>query len=209
MLSKHSSLALAALFLSCATQVAAQTNVSKHQRILTLGVAGVATPQTGTLSVAAPLANVTNRAVAEVKIDRIKLAKAPVQTPLPMTVGAIRARSSVIVQAELNSKSLRSGRRYQLVMHGTYRVMDPRHGGRGTARKFRVQTFVVMPPPSKGSGELHKTQVPSHKVEGGQYPPRPPQMDKDVNAGAPPVPTNPAVPGKPTPTTTEVKPVRK
>jgi hypothetical protein len=49
--------------------------------------------------------------------------------------------------------------------------------------------------------------VPSHKVEGGRYPHRPPRMDKDVNSGAPPVPTNPAVPGAPTPTGTEVNPV--
>ena len=203
MLSKFSSLALAALFLSYATHVAAQMNDSKRSSILSLGVAGVATPQTNTLSIAAPLANLTNRAVAEAKIDRIQLATAPVQTPLPVMVGAIGARSSVIVQAELNSESLRSGQRYELVMQGTYR------GGQGAARKFEVRTFVVMPPPSEGSGELRTTQVPSQKVEGGRYPPRPPRMDRDVNSGAPPVPTNPAVPGEPKPTTTEVKPVPK
>jgi hypothetical protein len=209
MLRKFSSLALAALFLSYATHVAAQMNVSKRSSILSLGVAGVATPQTSTLSVAAPLANLTNRAVAEAKIDRIQLATALVQTPLPMMVGAIRARSSVIVQAELNSESLRSGQRYELVMQGTYRTQDTYRGGQGAARKFEVHTFVVMPPPSEGSGELRRTQVPSQKVEGGRYPPRPPRMDRDVNSGAPPVPTNPAVPGEPTPTTTEVRPVPK
>ena len=197
------SLALAALFLSYATHVAAQMKVSKRPGILALGIAGVATPQTNTLSVAAPLANLTNRAVTEATIDRIQLATAPVQTSLPMTVGAIGARSSVIVQAELNSESLRSGQRYELVMQGTYRYE------KGAARKFEVHTFVVMPPPSEGSGELRTTQVPSQKVEGGRYPPRPPRMDRDVNSGAPPVPTNPAVPGEPTPTTTEVKPVPK
>ena len=197
------SLALAALFLSYATHVAAQMNVSKRPGILALGIAGVATPQTNTLSVAAPLANLTNRAVTEATIDRIQLATAPVQTSLPMTVGAIGARSSVIVQAELNSESLRSGQRYELVMQGTYRA------GRGAARKFEVRTFVVMPPPSEGSGELRTTQVPSQKVEGGRYPARPPTMDRDVNSGAPPVPTNPAVPGEATPTPTEIRPVPK
>ena len=200
---KLSVLALAALFLSYATHVAAQMNVSKRPSILSLGVAGVATPQTNILSVAAPLANLTNRAVAEAKIDRIQLATAPVQTPLPMMVGDIRARSSVIVQAALNSESLRSGQRYELVMQGTYR------GGKGAPRKFEVHTFVVMPPPSEGSGEVRTTQVPSQKVEGGRYPARPPTMDRDVNSGAPPVPTNPAVPGEPTPTTTEIRPVPK
>ena len=66
---KLSMLALAALFLSYTTHVAAQMNVSKRPSILSLGVAGVATPQTNILSVAAPLANLTNRAVAEAKID--------------------------------------------------------------------------------------------------------------------------------------------
>ena len=46
-------------------------------------------------------------------------------------------------------------------------------------------------PPSQGSAQPGTTQVPSQKVEGGQYPHQPPRMDKDVNSGAPPVPTNP------------------
>jgi hypothetical protein len=200
---KLSMLALAALFFSYATQVAAQMNDSKRPGVLSLGVAGVATPKPNTFSVAAPLANLTNGAVAETRIDRIQLATAPVQTKLPLMVGAIGPRSSVVVQAELNSESLRSGQRYELVMQGTYRA------GRGAARKFEVRTFVVMPPPSEGSGELRTTQVPSQKVEGGRYPARPPTMDRDVNLGAPPVPTNPAVPGEPTPTTTEIRPVPK
>jgi hypothetical protein len=154
----------------------------------------------------APLANLTNRAVADVKIDRIQLATAPVQTPLPMTVGAVPARSSVIVQAELYSQSLLSGQRYELVMQGTYRGQDTYRGHEDAARKFRVHTFVVIPPPSEGSGQLGTTQVPSHYVEGGRYPHQPPRMDKDVNSGAPPVPTNPEVPGAPTPTGTEAKP---
>ena len=146
-----------------------------------------------------PLANLTNRAVADVKIDRIQLAAAPVQTPLPLTVGAVRARSSAIVQAELDSQSLRGGQRYEVVMQGTYR------GDGGAARSFKVRTFVVIPPPPEGSGQLGTSQVPSQKVEGGRYPPQPPRMDKDVNSGAPPVPTNPEVPGAPTPTGTEAQ----
>jgi len=172
----------------------------KPSDVFSLGVAGVATPQPGRLSVAAPLANLTNHAVADVKIDRIQLATAPVQTPLPMTVGAVRARSSVIVQAELNSQSFLSGQRYELLMQGTYR------GYRGAARRFSVHTFVVIPPPPEGSGQLRTTQVPSQKVIGGRYPPQPPRMDEDVNLGAPPVPTNPEVPGTPTPTGTEPRP---
>ncbi len=209
MVRKLSSLALATLVLSYTTNVTAQMITPKPSGVFSLGVAGVATPHSNTLSVAAPLANLTNRAVTDVKIDRIELATAPVQTPLPLTVGAVPARSSVIVQAELNSQSLISGRRYELTVQGTYRIQGTYRRDEGTARKFRAHTLVVIPPPSEGSGQLRTTQVPSQKVEGGRYPHQPPRMDKDVNSGAPPVPTNPEVPGTPTPTGTEAKPAQK
>jgi hypothetical protein len=105
----------------------------------------------------------------------------------------------VIVQAELNSQSLLSGQRYELVMQGTYRDYED------AGRKFRVHTFVDIPPPSEGSGQLGTTQAPSHDVEGGRYPHQPPRMDEEVNSAAPPVPANPEVPGTPTPTGTEAK----
>jgi hypothetical protein len=43
---------------------------------LSLGAAGVATPQPDTLTVAAPLANLTDRTVTSVMIDRIELSTA-------------------------------------------------------------------------------------------------------------------------------------
>ena len=215
MLSKLSLFALAALLLlSSVTHVAAQA-----PNVFSLGVVGVASPQPNTLLVAAPLANLTNRAVADVKIEYIQLATAPVDTPLPMTIGAVPARSSVIVQAEVDSQSLLSGHRYTLVIQGTYRGhedasrdghKDASRGDReNVSRRFRVHTSVVIPPPSEGSGQLGTVQVPSHYVEGGRYPHQPPRMDKDVNSAAPPVPTNPAVPGAPTPTGTDVQPAPK
>jgi hypothetical protein len=223
MLSKLSLLALAALLLlSSVAHVAAQA-----PSVFSLGIVGVASPQPNTLLIAAPLANLTNQAVADVKIDHIQLAAAPVETPWPMTVGAVPARSSVIVQAEVDSQSLLSGHRYTLVIQGTYRGHkdasrsgheDASRGGdkdasRGdhedASRRFRVYAFVVIPPPSEGSDQLGTIQVPPHYVEGGRYPPQPPRMDKDVNSGAPPVPTNPAVPGAPTPTDTAVQPAPK
>jgi hypothetical protein len=174
----------------------------RERNIFSLGLAGVATPQPNTLLVAAPLANLSNRDVADVKIDRVVLARAPVQTALPMTVGAIRARSSKIVEAELNSQSLVSGHSYQLLMRGTYRERGARYDERAP-RRFMVYTSVIVPPPSEGSGQLGSIHRPPHQVSGGKYPHRPPLMDKDVNSGAPPVPTNPLVPGAPTPTGTE------
>jgi hypothetical protein len=54
--------------------------------VLSLGVAGVATPQPDTLAVAAPLANLTSRAVTSVKIDRIQLSTAKLRTTLPINL---------------------------------------------------------------------------------------------------------------------------
>jgi hypothetical protein len=191
-------LAVAALLFSAADHVEAQMDTQNGSGVFSLGVAGVATPQPSTLSVSAPLANITNRSVADVKIDRIKLAGAPAETPLPIAVGAVGARSSVIVQAQFNGQSLRGGQRYELVMQGTYR------GQKGKASTFNVHSFVAVPP-SEGSGRVGTTQAPAQKVEGGRYPPQPPRMGNDVNSGAPPVPTNPEVPGAPAPAGTEAK----
>lgn len=195
-------LALIFLLPGSAAHVVAQVRTGNLPDDFSLGVAGVATPQPNTLSVSAPLANLTNRMVADVKIDRIQLATAPVQTLLPLAIGDIRAGLSVIVQGAFDSQSLQSGHHYDFVVEGTYR------GDYGTARRFRVLTPVLIPPPSEGSGQrLGTVQLPPQKVEGGRYPPQKPRMDDDeVNSGAPPVPTNPDVLGAPTPTGTEPRP---
>jgi hypothetical protein len=193
MLRQLGSLALAGLVLGC-------VHVPPEGSIFSLGAAGIATPQPNTLSIAAPLANLTDRTATDVNIDHIQLAAAPVQTPLPLTVGTVAGRSSVTVEAALNSQSLVGGRSYELVMEGTYRADN------GSARKFRVHTPVLVPPPSPGSGHLVVTQVPPQRVKGGGYPHRPPIMEEEVNSGAPTVPTNPEVPGTPTPTGTAPKP---
>lgn len=198
--------ALIFLLLSSASNALAQVRTRNPPSVFSLGVAGVATPQSNMLSVAAPLANLTNRAVTDVKIDRIQLATAPVQTPLPLAVGEVGARSSVVVQGAFESQSLQSGRRYDLVVEGSYRGKGAYRGGDGAARRFRVRTSVLIPPPPEGSGQLRTVQLPPHKVEGGRYPPQKPRMDDEVNSGAPPVPTNPDVPGAPTPTGTEPRP---
>jgi hypothetical protein len=205
MLRTLGSFALIFLVLTSAAHVVAQVRTRNPPGVFSLGVAGVATPQPNTLSVAAPLANETNRTVAEVKIDRIQLATAPVQTPLPLTVGDVRRRSSVVVQGTFDSQSLQSGHRYDFVVEGTYRVEGAYRRGKEAGR-FRVHTSVLIPPPPEGSGQLGTVQLPPHKVEGGRYPPQKPRMDTEVNSGAPPVPTNPDVPGAPTPTGTEPRP---
>lgn len=90
--------------------------------VLSLGVAGVATVQPDTLTVAAPLANLTSRTVTSVRIDLIQLSTARLQTSLPISVSTIRGHASEIVQADFDSKSLVPGKKYELVMQGTYRT---------------------------------------------------------------------------------------
>jgi len=46
------------------------------------------------------------------------------------------------------------------------------------------------PTTTLAASPLETTQAPSQKVEGGRYPPQQPRMGKDVNSGAPPVPTD-------------------
>ena len=204
MLRALGSLCVAALCLALALVCAvhrAEAQTRRLPAVLTLGDPGVATPQPDVLSIAAPLANLGSRALADVTIDRVQLAAATVETKLPIPVGAIGARSSVIVQADFDSKSLVSGRRYAFVVQGAYRA------DKGAAHRFTVRASVVIPPRSEGSGQVRPIQVPPHKVEGGRYPPQKPRMDDDVNSGAPPVPTNPDAPGGPTPSNTDVRPV--
>jgi hypothetical protein len=169
---------------------------------LSLGAAGVATPQPDILTVAAPLANLTDRTVTSVTINRIELSTAAVRTSLPIKVNTIPGNASENVQADFDSKSLVTGKQYELVLEGTYRG----EAGNGRARHFRLRTFVFVPPASPGSHEVGKTDVPSQKVDGGKYPPQKPRMDKDVNQAAPVVPKTQYVPGTPTPTGTEPKP---
>ena len=184
-------------FLNLAGHANAQ---SGSRNDVALGVAGVATLQPDTLSVAAPLTNLTARELSDIKIERVRIGTNPTRTSLPMTIGSIRAHSSVIVQAEFSSRLLHSGQRYQLFIEGAYRSV-----GRYQV-KFLVATSVVIPPKSEGGGRLSETGVPAHKVMGGRYPHQAPTMDKEVNSGAPPVPINPSVPGSPTPRGTMITP---
>ncbi len=206
--------ALAALLFCPASGVSAET----PHTVLVLGPAGVANPQPNVLSVAAPLANVSKHEVTRVKVTRVELGRAPLQTSLPILVGVIPAGGNVVVQAQFDSGRLMSGKTYEFELHGTYRSRDrdddDEHGdhkrrGRDDdddEHKFKVHTLVIVPPPPEGSGVLGTVQVPPQKVTGGNYPPQPPQQDPDVNSGGPTVPTNPEVLGAPTPSGTQVAP---
>jgi hypothetical protein len=179
---------------------------SAQTSVLSLGVAGVANPQSDTVIVAVPLANISDRAVA-VKITGIQLSNVKLRTSLPLDLSTIPGHASQIVQAEFDAGSLLPGKQYSLLIQGVY------YAGQGAnrldkrlERPFQVSTYVVLPPASPGSRDLGRSQVPAHKVEGGKYPPQKPRMDKEVNQAAPPVPTTKTVPGTRTPTGTESKP---
>jgi hypothetical protein len=204
MCSKLSSLFFAVLFLGVIPYP------THSQGVLSLGTAGVATADPGTVSVAVPLVNRTRLPVTGLKIERVRLSTAELRTSLPINVGAIRAQGSELVQAEFDSKSLVSGKHYELVVEGTYHVGrkddDTYYDEKIPPRPFHVYTVLVLPPASPGSHDVGKTQATAHKAEGGKYTHQPPRMDKEVNQGAPPVPTTTFVPGTPTQTGTEPKP---
>jgi hypothetical protein len=170
---------------------------------LSIGVAGVATQQPNTLTVAAPLTNLTGRIVSDVRADKVELSNAPVLTPLPITVNTIPGHGTETVQADFDSKSLNSGSQYEFVLEGTYRL-EREDGSQGPKRPFRLHTPVRIPPASPGSNPAGTTPgVPSNKTNGAPYPPQPPRMDKDTNQSAPAVPTTKFVPGTLTPTGTQ------
>ena len=170
--------------------------------VLSLGHAGIAV-EPESLAVAAPLGNLTGQTVSRIRIERVEMANAGLRTKLPLTIKAIPAHGSEIVQVDFDAKGLASGKPYVLAMAGTLYIGE---GERGRSQPFRVQTTVVLAPPSPGEHEVRKTQAAPHKTEGGRYKPQRPKMDKDVNESAPPVPKTAFVPGKPTPTGTEAKP---
>lgn len=210
-----------ALVLLCGAEAFAEEN---HHPAFSLGDAGVATPQANILSIAAPLANLTKHAARNVKILEVELAAARPQTALPIPVGTIQPGGFALVQAQFDSRRLKVGKTYELVIHGVYRSRegddDDRDRGHGRRdgdddhrgghdddwRRFNVHTPVIVPPLTDGSATVGSVQVPPHTVSGGTFPPKPPEMDDDVNSGGPPVPTNPASPGGPPPAGTQVQP---
>jgi hypothetical protein len=199
---KLSSAFLAVLFFGQVASGSAQTP-NQVFTVLSIGPAGVATTQPDTLTIATPLTNLTRGTVTALRIDRLELSPARLQTSLPLGVDSIRGLATEVFQADFDSRSLVPGQRYNLVVQGTFRI-----GGRitGVPQRFRLNTSVTMPPRSDGSNTLRKTQVKANSVKGGRYPPQRPRMDQDVNQAAPPVPRTRYVPGTPTATTTDVAP---
>jgi hypothetical protein len=170
---------------------------------LVIGVAGVASPQPGTLTVAAPLTNRTDVTVTDVKVDHLELASAALRTSLPIDLHTIPGHSTVVVQADFDSSSLTSGNQYDLVVEGTYRAQRE-NKKEGPLEHFKLHTPLPVPPASPGSHTLGTTPgIPSNKTNGAPYPHQPPRMDNDTNQSAPVVPTTKLVPGTPTPTGTQ------
>lgn len=178
--------------------------------VLSLGPAGVATPQPGTLLVAVALGNLASRAVGDIRIERIQLADAGLKTPLPLTIGALRGQGNDILQVEFDSKPLSPGKPYELLIQGTYREGREEYNkdrdGNGPAIPFQAHTPVFLPPPSPGQHQVGKVQAPPQKTEGAPYGGKPPTMERDVNQAAPPVPRTTTQLGARTPSGTELQP---
>lgn len=188
------------LVLACASGF---VHAAHRTGALSLGVAGTAT-QAETLSVAAPLTNLSDQTMTDVTIARVRLGKAPLSTSLPIRVDDLAARSGAIVQADFIAKGLTPGKSYAFVVEGSYRMAQGKRSQR--LHRFKLTTPVAMPSLAvRGSGELHAAKIPARHAKGGRYPPQRPRMGKE-NLAAPPVPDTPSEPAKPTPTQTGLKP---
>ena len=120
---------------------------------LSLGTAGVATPQPDTLTVAAPLVNVTDKGVTNITIEHVELASAALRTSLPITVGNIPGNGGEIVQADFESKSLVSGKNTNLYSRANIgaTMARPDHGVSGCTP---LSLHLLLRPAQATSGRL-------------------------------------------------------
>ena len=199
-------IALVALALLIGVVACASLGYGTPRDALSLGFAGVATRQPDTLIVAAPLTNRTRVMLTDLQVRHVELADAGVRTTLPLSLAPLPGQGTETIQATFDSRSLKPGEEYELVVEGTYRASRVKWGKADTVH-FRVHTPVRLPPASPGLDAVETTPpVPSHTTKGAPYPARPPEMDEDTNGAAPVVPTTKSVPGTPTPTGTEPRP---
>src|SRR4029453_9075520 len=105
---------------------------------------GVSLQKPATLLVGARLRNAGNVRAVKVVIESARLATAPLLRVAPRGVARIAPEQSAVVQANFRSTGLVNGKRYRLVVRGTY--------GRtvGARQPFVVTTSVVIPPKAPG-----------------------------------------------------------
>lgn len=183
--------------LGLAATICFSASCASH-RTFTLTAPGAALEQPDTLLVAAMLNNTSQKPASNVRIDSIRLDSAPLLVTTPIPVGQIDGGNSANVQANFNSSQVTPGKRYELKVHGRYQA-----GKRD--RKFEVETGVVLPPASPGSGSVSTVTVTPGKVSGAPYKPQRPHFGKDVNGSRWTVPTGKLDPAIPTPTNTSTE----
>jgi hypothetical protein len=201
MLGKSVCLVIASVLAFTAAGASAQPQLQR--RPVSVGAVGVSRSTPSSFTVAAPLTNLTDRALQNIRITGARLNAQAASSALPIAVDDIPAGATAVVEMSFDAGALQAGRSATLTLTGTYGATDAR-----ARLPFRVAADITLPPPPRGEGKLGSVQVAPHKAEGGKYPHQEPKMDRDVNGTAPPVPTDPEVPGKPTATQTHLERVQ-
>ena len=154
------------------------------------------------LLIATRLTNQSDDDVAHVRIEAVVLDGQGGTSIRPISIQAIKAGETTVIQASVSADGLNPGQRYELQVYGDYapasdwdhaRAYDGDHAHPSDwdhAREFRVKTPVIIPKAGPGSGDVQTNQVPPRKVSGGSYPPVPQTNDFDeANEFVPPIPT--------------------
>jgi hypothetical protein len=182
-----------------------------------LGPTGVAVEQPNTLLIAVPLNNNSRTVALNISIKALELDSASLLTPIPILIPRIDSGGTAIVEASFDSSHLASGKQYPLILFGSYCTDSDRHDEvkdkhkhgqhcHDRNHKFIVKSVAMLPPGAPGSAETGSAIAPSNSVSGATYPHQSPQIDKDVNGAAPPIPTASTVAGTPSPTNTLIMP---
>lgn len=166
--------------------------------VLSASEPGVGVPDTATLLSAVPIVNTGKASAKRVKVTSITLKGGMLTSPasLPLNLGAIRADSSAVLNANFSGGPFDPGDRFRLSVRGTYSVKNK-------IRCFRLKIRLIVPPAAPGFAPVKTTSIEPKSVTGAPFPHQPLNFDDDeVNMEAPPIPTAPFIPGTPTPTST-------
>src|SRR5215208_2647799 len=161
----------------------------------------VAVQPSHTLRVAGQLTNVRRQTVFGLRVRSARITRTRLRTDLPLSFRRIRHGRAVIVQLRFDSRKGLQRQRLPLVMSGTYRPR--RHAHR--QRRFVVRGVLRLPPRAPGESSVEVATAPALEVKGAPFPPRPPRFKvEEVNGSRWTVPTGPARPVTPTPSTTRL-----
>ncbi len=190
--------AISAVVDSSVTNFGASTTCAVFPAALTAGGQGADLIDPNTLTIAVPIHNNAMSAAENVQVTSITLPTGALTSPaLPFDLGTIPGGSSADLDADFSGGPFTPGGSYPLEIKGTYTMG-------AVTFCFTIDTDILIPPDSPGSADLGIATVDPNTVDGGGFPPQPPDSDDDVNTSRWTVPTGPFVAGTPTATGTDI-----